>query len=738
MAISNYDSQIAAFLARQPYVDDQTGADEPQVIFRGALELDRAQEQSFVDDTFKRIGELETELGYTESGGTNQDVWAGSSAGSPFEVDSLKHIPKRQFWDRIFNMKMGWRTALGGIYKAGQNLHMPFTRRVVQQMIARAQNYFFAAEPFCSAIPVGVQDPEVSTTANEWAQHKFKGANLRNHGLKAIECAGIRGEVVMKTGHRNDAHSYETYAHVLAVPRAPVEHQQAEGATTEAAEPTAESLKPTPLLDARGNYIIKDENDEWVLGENGQMVLKSDGVTPQPPGYDDSMYVEMKIRRQFLTYNGPDARPVDYRNFLAPLDAEDLQGKSADTVVHYYDMTAIEVVELFIDRLQQSGRWDPNQYPRTIEYLRQASSNSRASSAQPRTELGESGWAGDATQRADPTIRIAEVYRWYDATQTGRLDNIQLILDRTTRRPILYDHVSNVFDDGRRPFTHIQWWPVDGRWTGIGAVEIFWELQRFIDLQMNRWDLSLSESGGKTFFNPEMTQEGQTNPKLSINDQSSFRKRDPNMPAERILERVQLHEFKGAKIEGLVQFVGQLFTNMSGVANVNDAAAMNMDTAKLATGVNNMHQSGEEMFTPILVNMEPGITTVISTALAIAVEHMDEQEAFEVMGPQGELVLKALQKQDARQFRWHIQLEVSSNKGERDVAQTTAATGAAIEYYGLPPQIQMILAPLYRQRLKAHGIKNVDRIIVMPSPEDVAAWKSQQAAAAAAPPQRAA
>jgi hypothetical protein len=64
MLPSNFDSQIAAFLSRLPYEAEPTlAANEPQVIFRGALELDRDQEAALVQSTMTRIGELETELG---------------------------------------------------------------------------------------------------------------------------------------------------------------------------------------------------------------------------------------------------------------------------------------------------------------------------------------------------------------------------------------------------------------------------------------------------------------------------------------------------------------------------------------------------------------------------------------------------------------------------------------------------------------------------------------------------
>jgi hypothetical protein len=705
---ANFDSQIAAFLARLPNQADQTGAEEPQVIFRGDLELDREREDHMVQDTFRRIGELETENGYQKDGAS---VLENVSAEG-VDLEKMKRIPKRQFLNMVFHMKMDWRReAMGGIYRAGRNLHMPFTRRTVQQMIARAQNHFCGSDPFCHATPVGVQEPEASSTANEWAQHKFKGAGLRSHLMKGIELAGIGGEVVIKKGYRRDQHSYETTANVLVVP-----DETAEGGFR-------------PLLDAKGEHIIEGE-DEWALNEQGQMVLTRDGQTLQPEGYSENSFQPMKIRRKIVAYSGPDARPVDFRNFLAPIDAPDLQCLAADTVVEYYDMTAIEIVQMFIRRMQEAGKWDANQYPRTMEYLRSVSSNSKSSGDFNRPEIGETKQNADKG-RGDPVIHVAEVHRWFDATQTGQLDSIHMLLDRDTQRPILYDHTANVFEDGKRPYTSIAWWPIDGSWCGIGAVEVFWTLQDFIDLQVNRWDMSLSESGSKTFFNAEMTVEGQANPKLSINDQSTFRKRDPNMPADRILERIQLYEFKGAKLEGLIQFVGQLVTNMSGVANANDAAAVNLDTQETATGVNNIAASGEEMFAPILVNLEPGVTEVCADSLAISVERMDDEEAFEVLGADGQMILKVLKKQDAKSFRWHVALEVSANKGERDVAQSTAATEAGKDYLMLPPPMQAVLAPLYRQRLRAHGVKDVHKIIVVPTPEQIQAWQVAQQAAAA-------
>lgn len=694
MSTLTADSQIAAFLEGQPYLALTEDAHTPQVIFRGALELDREQEQILVDHVFRRAGELEGAMGYDKVQGDGKASFASLVNGSTFSLDDLTWMEKRLFFDHVYHMKFNWRRGAEGIYKQGQNIHFPMTRKSAQQMVSRAQNHFFGSDSWATAKPKGAQDPALSDAANSWAQLKFREAGLRNKGMKAVELAGIRGECVVKTGYRHDGYSYETYATV------------------------AIGADGKPIRDVSGEVITEGE-DQWELNADGQMVLSRDKQTPQPEGYT---FAEMKIRRDVTTYSGSDARPVDFRNFLAPLDAPDLQGKAADCIVEYYDMTAIEIVTEFIKRMQEAGRWDEQLYPRTLDYLRTASSNSRSSSAPTKVEAGADV---NRQERADPVIRVAEVHLWFDATQTGRLDNVHLLIDRDTKRPILYDHVANVYDDGKRPYYNNPWWQIDGCWHGIGAVEIFWELQRFIDLTINRWDLSLSEAGTVTFFNSEQTKEGQNNPALRLNAGTTYRKLDPNLPAERIVERIPLNEFKGAKLEAIMSVANQMMTNLSGTAGPNDAAMAGLNTVETATGANLNENTGREMFNPILVNMEQPITQIVERSLAIEIEHMDDEEAFEVEGEDGLLALQSLKKLDAKRYKWRISLEVTGNaSNDAQELQANAQARDTVErYYSLAPLMQTRVAPIYRQILRKLKIKNVDKLIVIPTAEEVVAYQ---------------
>lgn len=691
--IYNLDSQLAAFLAREPYEALVDGPDEPQVIFRGALELNREKEMHMVERLFTRMGELELESGLADikDGGTGHHSWTAAlgESATDFDIDSLSFMAKQQFWELVYNQKFAWRKERGGIWDI-ENPHFPMTRRAVTQQIAKAQNHFFAQTPWCNSLPVGMDDVDDANACNEFVQHKFKEGGIRLSLMKAIEKAAIAGQAVVKRSHREDAHYPERYASVLV------------------------GSDKSPIIAADNSYIIEDTDNEWIMSEGGGMVLKRDGVTPQPASL---VWQRMKIRQRIVTKSAPEAKLLRFQDFLAPLNSPDLQ--ACDVCCEFYDVTAIDLVEQFRDRMQESGVWDDKEYPRTMEFLRSASVHTKAGAAagKGRLEYGET--REEIGKSSEPMIRVVEFHAWFDATQTGRLDKIVVIVDRETKRPILYDHVANVYPGGNRPYTPIVWKPIDGRWTGTGACEELWKLQELIDIDVARWSLSISDSGSVTFFNASLTEEGINNPDLNFNDHRYLTKRDVNTPADRILERINLHEIKGGSLNEHIQFYSQMATNMTGVLGANDARAAGLETSELATGIRNMENSGNEIFAPILVNLEPGITEVVSECQVLAVDNMNEEEAFFITGPNGLAAIKKLKAQDVQRLKWNVTLEVSGDKGPRDVAEGEAATRVALEYFGLPPQIQMALAPLYRQRLKAHKVKDVDKIIPMPTQEQL-------------------
>ena len=705
--LPSQDSQIASFLSRVPHAPGSDDGVSPRVLFPGDLVLTRAQEERLIDHALRRKLELEEELGRGEVMEPG-----GLSVPQDGDIDAMKFLPKRALFEAMFEQKFDWRReAWGGIYREGQNIHMPMLRRMAGQMIARALNYFFGSDPWFGAIQIGEGDQATAQSLDQFVKWKLEKGRVKRDLEAAVKKAFIAGEQVVKTRHWTDAVYYETTDNVAIDP-----------------------ASGQPLLAHDGGFIA--ENDVWMDSEAGVKVLQRDPATSYPE--EGCTWARRRIRRKMVRHAGPEAKCISRRDFLAPLDVEDLQ--LADCVVHLYDISALEVVNLYLHRLQRLGGFHHEEWPRVMALLQSVSGESRepkAGAKQPRPELGETDLTV-SPQAGDPTFEAGEFYLTYDANGDGQEEHIQLLLDIRTRTPISYDHVPNIFRDARRPFHVIRVNPVEGRWSGLGIGEVLYHLQRFVDLVVNRWDMSISASGTVTFWNPDYTIEGQANPNLELHGNKIYRKRDPKMEGRQIVERIPLHEFKGGTLQEILEFTLQMMTNLLGVGNVNDAQMAGLDTAKLATGVRNMEKSGQEQFAPYISHLEDGIQSATAACAKLAVWHMDPQEAFSVL-ENGSLSHLSASAEVMHTLEFDVNLELTRYRAEQAAAESSYAVGTIMEYYGLILPFQELLLPLYRQRLKSYGVKNPDRYLVpgsieMPSPSNPppAATPPDQAQQAAA------
>lgn len=704
--LSGKDTQIAAFLGRLPNTPATDDGVSPRVLFPGDLVLTREQEEKMIDWALKRKQQLSDELGRDE-------VMDNTSISVPEngDIDGMKWLPKLALLESIFEQKVDWRrTVLKGIYAEGQNIHMPMLRRICNQMISRALNYFFGSDPWFGATPIGEDDQVVAQNLDQFTKYKLEKGGVKGDLERGVRKAMTLGTQIVKTRHWTDAVFYETTDTIAIDQQSGQPLLAHDGDYITQADVWIDAAAPPPASPDAAPLAPAGDPAAASLPVAGVKVLKRDPSTSYPEG--GLVWNKQRVRRKVVRYSGPEAKCVTRKDFLAPRDVEDLQ--LADCVVHLYDVQALEIVDMYLMRLQKQGQFDPAEWPKVMELLRNVSAETadpKAGANQPRQELGETSATSDGTKAGDPTFECNEFYLLYDANEDGQYENIHLLLDPGTKTPISYDHLPNVFKDARRPFHDLCVNPEDGRWTGLGVAEILYQLQRFIDLVTNRWDMSISTSGAVTFWSPEHTAEGQTNPQLQLHGGKTYRKRDPKMKAEDIVERVWLHDFKGADLNKILEFGLQMMTNLLGVGNVNDAAMAGMDTAQLATGVRNLEKSGQEQFAPYISHLEKGILSVAQACAKLAVWHMDPREAFNVNenNALSHLVVEA----DAIQaLEFDVNLELTRYRAEQAAAESAYAVGTVIEFYGLMPPLQLLLLPLYRQRLKAYGVKNPDKYLI--------------------------
>ena len=335
----------------------------------------------------------------------------------------------------------------------------------------------------------------------------------------------------------------------------------------------------------------------------------------------------------------------------------------------------------------------------------------------PRPEIGEA--IGDSDQDSsggqsadeknnEPIIEIAEIYLHFDADEDGVQEDIVLMIDRKNKRPLFYDYVANRTPDGRRPFSVVRVNRVDGRWHGIGTMEVFQPLQEVVDLLVNRWSLSQSRSGNVIFWRKDLTMEGEDNPHLELNGGEVYTPKG-NVDVRNILTVVPLYDIKGREIYREIEFFMQVAINMSGVSHANDAAMLGMDTAKLATGVRNIERSGQEMFSIYLSVMQEGLEEVLNSFVTYSMAYADTKEMFVYTENDVAQSIEFNPNDIERSIDMDVRMEMSKYKNEQELQQASQATAKVIEFYQLPPELQQRLTPLYRQMLRSFEIAHVDQ-----------------------------
>lgn len=666
-----------------------------RVPFETALsaQLDGEMEQKMVTHALQRIQDLESELGRDL---VLDQKWAASETVSSSTQIAQKasdsFMGKRSRYEDVFANNVDWRPYLfGGIFKES-NLVVPLARRICRQMIARAQNYFFSTDPWFTAEPEGVEDVQLADKIDRYAKYKLRQLGSKKNKERAIKTAFIRGEAVVKTTHAVRDQLFQAFANVLV------------------------DVSENPILGADGNFIL--DTDAWqpetavdlATGQptetgSGLEVLARDGITPKPPVL---LWKKQVIPRRQVIFQGPESAPVYFKDFLCPLTAPDVQ--QADFIAHLYDKPVMELVDLYaksgmLDDASDTERLEAVQ--RTIQLIRDLTNNTAEakSGANQSTRPNDNDENDSFVENGEPIAEIAECYLWFDANGDGILENIMLVVDKKNQVPLFYDYVANVSIDGLRPFEVVRVNEVDGRWYGEGVMEMFESTQNIVDLLVNRWNFSQSSSGRVTFWRPDLTLEGRSNPHLQMNMGGTYTL-IPNADPEQALHITYLQDTKFEALERMFEFFMQTAMNESGVQHANDGQTAGLDTQKLATGIRNIEKSGQEIFAPFISDLEPPLENILKREILTLFANLDRAEVFRYLASNtatGEEIerLDQITPEEVRNLPMNVSLLLTRYKGEQQLIQNQQASIIVQEFYAFPVQIQPFVAHFSKQQLKA-------------------------------------
>lgn len=676
---------------------------KPIVLIPSALSksMTRAQEEALLTHAKARADELGNELGLRDFDSPN---WHASA----FDDDGTfrrRHLDTRHMAMMSYEMRYDWRPGvLGGIF-TDSNLHIPLTRRILQQVIARMVNYYLGSDPYFAAYDVGIEDQDLAERLDKWLRHVLDSENDTKSTLAAIiERVLICGECPVSLFHQKRVSYYQTEKAVLLGPDGKP-YVGADGdyiiqGEDQFIEQTAPQVDP-----ATQQPVVDPATGQPVMQSTGKMVLKRDGTTPYP-GEDN--YQTQIIWRRTIVEEGPQAEVLLPADFLYPLNCKNLD--LADCTVHFYDEPLINLVHRILT-LDAIAPDDVMTYVTNLtrRLLAVSTPEARAAANKGRVDLNEPV-DGTGQDKREPQVNWSRFCLWFDPLQTGTQGNILLIMTRDGTVPLFYDYIENVTPDKRRPYRLPTINKIPGRCHGQGLAELFEPLQTAIDLLFNRWQFSMSRSGKIIAWQPENTTEGEADPDLELNGGETLHLKPGKTLAETV-QQVDIYDTKGQPLREMIEFLMQIAMNMSGVSNVNDGQALGLDTTKLATGVRNLEKSGQELTDKMVSDLRGGIRDILKSLMLLAAANLQTEKTFRFFdGDLGSLA--KITPDEVKNLTLDVDLQLTKYRGEQELQQNSQAATAATTFYQQPnPEVQARLTPLFRQILKANGIKNADQVI---------------------------
>ena len=694
-------SQARALMERLPTVKPREG-DAPRVLIPSPLVLTKDQESDFCSKALAHFTRLSIQLGRTNPAAQNwipnlqRHVQQHGGEALPFLSQiALNHLMRQG--------RVEWRKHLIGGLFAEQNHHIPLIGRFVDQQVARACDNILGTEPFFTATPIGASDDKTAEQITQWTRHEAKEAELAATLREAYDLAFTQGYQPVKL-HKDTRIDFYRATKMVAVDDKGEPIAALDG---DYIYPTDQWQAEAPPVDPVATPSPAEHAALPPLG----LVLQRDGQTPKPTPLKFELCSLTRVNTRF---DGARASNIFYQDFLADLTEKDTQ--EAPVVI---EVTTVPLIS-FIHTLLTNQAWQqnlpsPDERLKTISELMQNFSGTAggittatAAASQPRPENGENTAGVFAASKVDPDLNILVVWMHDDVNNDGLAESVVLLMTQDGA-PLYYDYVANVTNDGLRPYEIIRVNPVAGRWWGIGEVQKFLPLQSLADLLFNRFLWAQSQAGNLVFWDPSKTIEGDKNPNMELNAGRTYRL-VAGARAEDAAKIIPIHNIKGDELMKALETVFQAATNRSGVSSPNDARAAGLDTAQLATGVNMIEQSGQELFGKFLSDLTPPTRRIVKRFLGLVIFHIDGPRTFIFFEGDNATVI-TLSQEELRRITLHVDIDLSKYNGQQRLLQATAVANVMDRFmkYQNNPQAMALVQPVYLELAKASGMQHAEQ-----------------------------
>lgn len=621
----------------------------PTVPLKGNLELDAEQERRLVELAMQRFEEAMASR--TMRG---EQSWLG----------------RRNEATAHFNNDFSARKKPDTIYQFS-NLSMNLPKRYTRVTAARAFDELLGADPILAVIQEGAEDDKDEPAVLErFCAHKIGEIRLKEVLREATVASCVRGEAVIKVTWKKELRRSRRKALVL--------HNKA----------------GLPIFSRDGNPVVL--GDAWENDADGRVVLVRDPkvVMPDPPVYKMMLAEFRKVIR-----DGLDVKCLNHADFFCSTTAADIA--EADFCCQLFDWPE-DQVEGLLAPVQNT--------PEARAFLRKlrasgANSQARSQEKQPSDLRGEE----EESQAATPMHPFIECYMRVTFEEDGVADEIMMLLDVENRQPIFYDYLNNVSPTGNRPFVVVRIEPVPGRWYGTGFYELFSDRHKFVDLFLNRVNFRSSLSGSIRIENPLATEEGLTGEQIEFGTNKVYRLR-PDHKINEVFKVITVPDDSNSS-KDMLNMLLQTTQLEAGMVSAGDAGIGALPSSGLATGIKSLDKVANLILKNLYYDLLLGYEAVLKDCVAAILSRYNPKEAIDLMGEDNAKILERCR--DISSLPYRVKLLLSNARDGDIIEANRQALEVADSFYGLSPELQKLLKPLFVQMLQGLQINGPEQLLII-------------------------
>lgn len=565
--------------------------------------------------------------------------------------------------------------------------------------------------------PPPVKVPTLTERINSMAQYKLGMSNLKDGIGAALERATVVGEQVLKCAHREQANIYQRYAEVLvSAPGVQISTKDGDPVyQTDAWRPLSGAADPS--MDAFLQAHSKDHNIrrfQMVPGEPGTMAKK----IPDPTRYGEFLWVDtqeplvyedMLAKGRKIIYRGPDFAPISRRDFYCSLDARTIH--EAECIAHVFDINVIDLLNYLIGDLTRDDLRRPGQrdwFDRNLEILETMkgnTSNRKSDVGQPKMLFGEQREGG--CDEYNLKALLAEVYMTVDADGDGKPEEIMVIIDKQQRKALWWDYTVNCTPRGVRPFEVIRIYPAPDRWYGISESKRQACNQYLIDFCVNRLMYQANLNGTITAYDNSVVPAWATEEPVPGKSYKMAKDKSPDSVKNAVMKWEVSDMPEG--LNDLKNELMQISQMTSGNMNPGEQNNASLPAASLATGIRAIARAGQILDALRDINCAPCVTAIVFLGVRVMLRHMQPEEEFEYTN--GDRILSdSISREEVEGLDVDVKLSLGVGRAEDQIQVLELARQIAIEFYGLPPDVQQMIRPLYIHAFKSMDIPEADTI----------------------------